>query len=103
MAVVSMSVWRPVRGRTAEFAAQVGQAKAIHERLGASAGIWQPVAGGQAGTFTYTLMFDDMAAYGNFAKASAEDPEWMSFWMGIQGDPTAEAVETILASEVPLG
>ena len=54
-------------------------------------------------TRTYTVMFDDMVAYGNFAKASAEDPEWMSFWMGIQGDPTAEAVETILASEVPLG
>ena len=37
-----------------------------------------------------------------YSRLMGEDEEWMSFWMGIQGDPTAEAVETILASEVPV-
>ena len=102
MAAVSMSVWRPAPGRTMEFAAQVAQAKVIHERLGAAVSVWQPVAGGQAGTFTYVMTFEGMGAYGAFSQAVGEDEEWMSFWVGIQSNPTAEAVETILAAEVPM-
>lgn len=101
MAVVQMSVWRPNPGRALEFAAQVQQAKEIHERLGAHVGLWQPIAGGQAGTVTYVLTFEDLAHYGTFGVKMASDEAWQSFWLDAQADPTATPVETILAGELP--
>ena len=101
MAVVQMSVWRPNAGRAMEFAAQVQQAKAIHENLGAHVGLWQAIAGGHAGTVTYVLTFEDLAAYGTFGVKMASDEAWQSFWIGAQADPTATLVETVLAGELP--
>ena len=70
------------------------------ERLGAAASVWHPIAGGQAGTFTYVLTFDDLAAYGAFGTAMSADEDWMTWWMNAQADPTGAPVETVLAGEV---
>ena len=102
MTIVSMNVWQPGPGRTADFAAGIGAAKKIHERLGARVSVWNTIVGGTPNTIAYTTEFDDMTSYGAFVDRLQADEEWQAFW-GVatsEATPMATLVSSVLVSEV---
>jgi hypothetical protein len=104
MTIISSSVWRPQPGHLAELTAALGEAKRIHERLGARVAAWEPVVGGPAGCVSYTTEFDDLAAWDTFADRLDADAEWREFWRAATtGDrPVVTVVDTVLVSELEL-
>jgi hypothetical protein len=102
MTIVSMNVWQPGPGRAADFAAGIGAAKKIHERLGARVSVWNTVVGGTPNSIAYTTEFDDMTSYGTFVDKLQADAEWQAFW-GVataEATPMATLVSSVLVSEV---
>ncbi len=99
-AISQVSTWSANPGRLMEFMAQVGKAKAIHERMGATVNVAQTVSGGTAMSVIYMLTFESGAAYGAFMDATGTDAEWQEFWLGALGDPTATMLSTATYSAV---
>jgi hypothetical protein len=96
MAAISVTVWKPRDGRRQDLLDAMGVAKKIHERLGGEVGVWGAAAGGNDPTaITYTIGHEDMAAYGKFAAAMADDDEWNTFMSAAQGqsDPVADMID----------
>lgn len=95
MTAISLTAWKPRDGKRQELLDAMGVAKAIHERLGGAVGVWGAAAGGDDPTvITYAITHEDMAAYGAFAVAMANDDEWTTFMSAAQGssDPMADLV-----------
>ena len=79
MGVTSVTQWKVRQGHFAEFLENAGQAKAIHERLGAQVRVLQSLAGGEPQVMGYVMTFDDAVAYGEFTEKLTTDEEWVSF------------------------
>lgn len=103
MAAINLTTWKPNPGRRQDLLDAMGVAKKIHERLGGEVGVWASAAGGSEPTaVAYAITFEDLAAWGKFAVAMANDEEWDAFMSAAQGsdDPVAELLETSLAVTV---
>jgi hypothetical protein len=81
---------------------QVGKAKAIHERMGATITLAQTLSGGTAMSLIYVMTFESGATYGAFLDAIGTDAEWQEFWLAALGDPTATMVSTATYTAVDL-
>jgi len=102
MTIVGTAVWQPEPGRQPELGVEVATGRRIHERLGARVAVWVPVVGGRPESVTYTVEFDDMAAWATFADRLAGDREWAAFWATAASgaDPVLTVVDTMLVAEV---
>lgn len=104
MAVLSNAIWRATPGRVTDFIQVAGQAKAIHERLGAKAFLIQwSNAGSNSGAFGYGLIFADLAAWGRFADAAATDSAWQAFQQQNLNtpNPTATLLSQSISNDLP--
>ena len=79
MGVTSVTQWRVRQGHFGEFLENAGQAKAIHERLGAQVRVLQSLAGGEPMVMGYVMNFADTVAYGEFTEKLNTDEEWVAF------------------------
>lgn len=100
MAVFSVHTWRPVPGRTMDLLGSMGQAKAILEANGAAVSLWQPLAGGEAGTITFVAAYSDAVAYGATMQALAASADWQTYWAGAMADPSGTNVENFLMTDL---
>jgi hypothetical protein len=101
-AVSQVSTWSPNPGRGMEFMGQVGKAKTMHERMGATINVAQTLSGGTAMSVIYMMTFESGATYGAFLDAIGTDAEWQEFWLGVLGDPTATMISTATYTAVDL-
>ena len=99
-ATSQVASWRALPGKAGTFLGQVSQAKAIHERLGATVNIAQTVVGGEPMTLIYMMTFDSGAAHGAFMDALSGDSDWQKFWDDAMANPTAELVSTGLYTAI---
>ena len=105
MTAISLSMWKPSPGRRQELLDAMGVAKGIHERLGGAVAVWGVAAGGDDPTVvSYTITHENMAAYGAFADALAEDEEWQTFFGAASAstEPMAELVSQTVATSIDL-
>lgn len=80
MAVLSNAMWRTIPGRAADFIKAAGEAKTIHERLGARAfAVQWSNSGANSGAIGYGLLFPDQAAWAKLVDAVGTDPAWLAF------------------------
>lgn len=79
VSVTTYTAWRAHPGRTADFlkAAKAGQS--IHERLGGRGVLAAHAnAGPASGSYTYGLIFPDLASWGSWTEALRTDEEWQA-------------------------
>ena len=101
MAVFSIHTWRPVPGRGMDLVASMAQAKGILEANGAAGvSIWQPIAGGEAGTLDFVAAYADQAAHGATMQAISASADWQAFWAAAMADPSGTNVENFLLSDL---
>ena len=89
MAVFSVSVWKPVLGRTADLLADMARAKVIIEANGGICSAWQPTAGGIPGTLSFVIAYDGPGSYGRTTDALNASPEWQAFFTEAMANPSA--------------
>jgi hypothetical protein len=100
MAVVSVHTWRPVPGRAMDLVASMAQAKTILEANGAVVSLWQPLAGGQAGSIDFVAAYSDVAAYGATMQSVAASGDWQTYWTAAMADPSGVNLENVLMSDL---
>lgn len=103
MPVVQVTTWQIRAGRAIDVAG-VGRARAIHERLGATAAAAQTaIAGPNANRMNYILWFADLEAFGRFSDALPADPEWQQFVNEVILDPSGFAAleSNALSQDLP--
>lgn len=101
-AVSQVSTWSPNPGKGIDFMGQVGKAKAMHERMGATINVAQTLSGGTAMSVIYMMTFESGASYGAFLDAIGTDAEWQEFWLAALSDPTATMISTATYTAVDL-
>lgn len=104
MAVLFYTAWRVHPGRTQDFFTAAGEAKQIHERLGAKVRVssWYN-AGTGTGTYGYGMVFPDMEAWGRCQDAYPTDTAWLGWVQKHYDTPNVPSVLTgqYTASEIP--
>ena len=99
MAVFAVHTWRPVSGRAADLVASMTRAGAILEANGAVTSIWQPIAGGDAGTLAFVDAYDDQVAYGRTMDAIRTSADFQAFWAEALADPSGTNIENYVMSD----
>lgn len=87
----------PETGRAGEMLQTAAQARAIHEKLGASV----YVGTDQSGNVHYALSFADWAAWAKFDAAVGKSKEWNDFMQNVGANPPGEMVN-VLFLNVPV-
>lgn len=100
MAVFSVHSWRPLPGRAADLIASMTTAKAIFEAHGGIVTLWQPIAGGEAGSVTFVVAYEDSTQYGRTMQAVTTSAEWQSFWAGAMADPSGTNLENYMMNDL---
>lgn len=100
MAVFSVHSWRPLTGRAADLVASMGEAKAIFEANGAVVSLWQPIAGGDAGTIAFVVAHADQLAYGRTMQAVTTSDAFQAFWAQAMADPSGINVENYVMNDL---
>lgn len=100
MAVFSVHTWRPLPGRAADLVTSMAEAKRILEANGALVALWQPIAGGEAGTINFVALYADSVAYGTTMQAITTSAEWQTFWAGAMADPSGTNIENYVMSDL---
>jgi hypothetical protein len=88
--VAQVNIWTPYPGKAAEMYQNAIQAKAIHEKLGASVSIAQD----QYLNMHYVVIFKDWSEHGKFSDALGSSEEWQAFWQKISAESAAELTQT---------
>lgn len=100
MAVFAIHSYRPLPGRAGDLLASIGAAKPIMERNGAVVSVWQPIAGGEAGTLSIVDAYAGLGDYGRAMDALRKDPEWQAFWAGVMADPSGVNVDNYVLADL---
>jgi len=83
--------WKPAPGRSAEMLKSAAEARAIHEKAGAS--VFTGID--QNGILHYVTTFPDWAAWAKFGTAMQSSKEWQAFWAKYDvANPNATNVAT---------
>lgn len=90
--VTELHQWQPKPGKYADFMKGATEARAIHEKLGATVFIGTD----QMGLVHYAMTFPDWGAWGEFGDKLVASKEWMEFNKKYDTtDPTAEHVDAV--------
>jgi hypothetical protein len=104
MAVLQSSFWRVTPGANAEFMQAAGEAKKIHQRMGAEVAMvsWSS-AGSLSGTIAYGLNHADLGAWARFSDSGLQDAEWQAWIAKFMGSatPMATLLSQTTASDQP--
>lgn len=100
MAVFSVHTWRPAPGRAMDLVGSMAQAKTILEANGAIVSLWQPLAGGEAGSIDFVASYSDAAAYSATMQAVAASADWLTYWTAAMADPSGSNLENFLMSDL---
>lgn len=90
--VAVVNIWEALPGKSSQLFQNGMEAKAIHEKLGATVSI----AADQDGNMHYAVAFDSWEALGKFQDAGATSEEWQTFWQRVSMEPTAELLRSYL-------
>ena len=90
--VAQVNIWTPYPGKDAETYQNAMQAKALHEKMGASVSISQD----QNLNMHYVVSFKDWAEYGKFFDAMNASEEWQALWQKISATGAAELTQTFM-------
>ena len=93
MAVFSVHVYRPLEGRAIDMLATMGRAKEIVEANGGICSIWQPITGGDAGTFAFVDAYDGAGSYGRTMDALRASDDFRALSIEIATKPSGVNVE----------
>lgn len=102
MAVFSVHTWRPLAGRAGDLIVSMTRAKTILEANGGIVTLWQPIAGGEAGTINFVVAYEDQVAYGKTMQAVGMSTEWQAFWADAMADPSGTNVENYLMNDLDM-
>ena len=94
IAVYQSFIWQPQLGRGQELVQGALQAKAIHEKAGASVG----VSVDQLGRMHYLMTFESWEAWGKFA--DTPNPEFQAFMAEANEDPVAQLIKVYRGSSL---
>jgi hypothetical protein len=103
MAVFGIHTWRPMPGRAADLLASMGRAGELFAAQGALPAVWQPIAGGEAGSLTFVVTYSDHASHGRTLQAITASPQWQAFWADAMADPSGTNIENALMSDLDPG
>jgi hypothetical protein len=92
--------WRARPGRLMDFMGNVMTSFAHISRLGGVPRAMQSLVGAHPMTVLVTTSFADLDAYGAYADAIAGDEQWLAFWAGVMGDPTADLIRSGLYANI---
>ncbi len=104
MPVNAVAAWQVAPGRRAEMMTAMSRAKAIHERLGATAqAVAVTYAGVNSGRISYRLWFPDMAAFAKYDDALGGDADWQKFAQEVllAANPVATLVANSIGVDFP--
>jgi hypothetical protein len=90
--VAQVNVWTPYPGKAAQTYQNAMQAKALHEKLGATVMISQD----QDLNMHYVVTFKDWSEYGKFFDAMNASQEWQALWQKISASGSAELTHTFM-------
>lgn len=100
MAVFSIHTWRPLPGRAMDLVASMVRAQSILEAKGALVTLWQPIAGGDAGSISFVAAYEDSTSYGRTMQAVATGADWQEFWTDAMADPSGVNVENYMMNDL---
>ncbi len=101
MALVQITIYRPLPGRHPEFLAEVVERKKIHEDLGARCRAMMQF-GARPESIALVAEFADMAQLAEVTNKLESDIRWQALAEKMQADPTAEMVQQSLAGDIEL-
>ena len=90
--VAVVNIWSPLPGKGPQLFENGMEARAIHEKMGATASI----ASDQDGNMHYVVVFDSWEALGRFQDSAATNKEWQAFWQRVSMEPTADLLRSYL-------
>jgi len=105
MTVLNSILGRVKPSRFEDFVNQALEAAKLHERLGASnVRLFTAGPSGEAfGTWTFSMEFESMEAYGAFTDILMADSEMQALMMRVQSEENPSTIENItLAVEIPV-
>ena len=102
MAVVQVSVYRPLPGRFPEFLARVAEAKKISERLGARSRVVGTQFGARPQTVTLVVEYDDLAQFAKVGTKLQSDQAFQALMAKVQTDPAGELLDQSLGQDIDL-
>lgn len=100
MAVFSIHTWRPLPGRAMDLVGSMTQAKQILESEGALVSLWQPIAGGEAGSISFVAAYEDATSYGRTMQAVSTSAQWQEFWTEAMANPSGTNLENYMLSDL---
>ena len=102
MAVVQVSVFRPLPGRFPEFLSRVAEGKKIIERLGGRPRLIGTQFGARPQSVTLVAEYDDLAQFAEVTAKLQSDQAFQALTAKIQTDPTAELLDQSLGADIDL-
>jgi hypothetical protein len=90
--VAVVNIWSALPGKGPQLFQNGMEAKAIHEKLGATVSI----ASDQDGNMHYVVLFDSWETLGKFQDSAATNEEWQAFWQRVSMEPTADLLRSYL-------
>ncbi len=102
MAVVQVTVYRPLPGRFPEFLARVAEGKRIIERLGGRSRAVGTQFGARPLSVAVVSEYDDMAQFAEVSAKLQSDQAFQALVVKVQTDPTAELLEQSLGGDIDL-
>lgn len=100
MAVFSIHTWRPLPGRAMDLVGSMTRAKQILESEGALVSLWQPIAGGEAGSISFVAAYEDATSYGRTMQAVSTSAAWQDFWTEAMANPSGTNLENYTMSDL---
>ena len=83
-----------------DLVASMAQAKTILEANGAVVSLWQPLAGGEAGSIDFVAGYSDAVAYGATMQAVSTSADWQTYWTAAMADPSGTNLENFVMSDL---
>ncbi len=102
MAVIQVTVYRPLAGRYQEFLQRVAEGKKIIESQGARFRAIAQQSGPRPNSTAVVVEYDDLAQFAEVVAKLQSDSAFQALTARIQSDPTAEVLETSLNQDIPI-
>lgn len=101
MALFSVHSFRPLPGRGVDLLTSMVEAKRILDANGAICSVWQPIAGGEAGTLSFVHAYSGLREYGRAQDRLRTNGEWQAFLIDkVMTNPSATNVENFQLADV---
>ncbi len=102
VAVIQVTIYRPLPGRYPGFLGRVVEGKKIIEGLGARFRVIGTQFGARPQSVAVVVEYVDMAQFAEIATKLESDQGWQALQAKVQDDPTAELLEQSLGGDIPL-